>query len=899
MKRAHTDGGFTFRQWAARILAGAVFATVVGIGLAYRFRASRNEQPPTLPQKLPGNADQQLSDYSFTRSDEGREVFTIHAARTLNLKRGGPAVLEDVVVQIFGQKGARRDLLRTQHAEYDPRSGDFTTQGRVEIELNAQTGGGSSARLEGSEPVYVETSNIFSRRQGMVLSTDELVKFRAGPLSGSARGMVYAPKDAWLELKKDVRAELQPVTQAGQDAVKTAGAQSAHQPALAATESATTLGPATGQNWRGTTRVAPPLFKPAGGAGPPVLTQLTASRLRYEKQTGQVTLWGPLEIRQGSGHVRAATGQVSLNAQGRTTQVLLTGDVQAHGTVAEGRPTRQSRRSLMGSEGEARAETTLTAKAQRVRGDFDPATGRLCRVVANGAVHAESHQGAASRDRPPRTRASHGQLDAERLEIIFKGLHAEAERGTASGHVELRAESPGSSARSVIRRAAPASADNPSGTAGDAEPKTRILKASQIEFSFHPGGRSLSRLTTVGAGELDLLAGDANLGRRAITAGQLLMEFDPQNRPERLVGLQGAHIISERGLLSTPPATKAESSSDRLEAMFEPLTGELKTLEQVGNFRFTEGERQGSAEKALYSARTQEIALTGHPEVWDPLTRMRADGVLLHLATDTAEGIGRVQSTHFEQASRTVSATEGARLKTGDRQGLPGSDVQQSAAIRTINVLADRVSARRRDQFVHYQGHVRAWRGPDVIESSSLDYYGKEQRLSTASPVLTSHLAPLENGPASASAAARNVALRRPAPRPLTIRADGLELLYENRKASYRGNVQLQTEDTVLRADRMTVYFSPRPSGRESQIDHAVADGHVVATQPGRGATGEHGEYFAGQGKVVLRGGSPTLYDEKRGSTTGQSLTFFIHDDRLLVDGGDQSPTLSKHRITQ
>src|SRR5439155_26722077 len=102
-----------------------------------------------------------------------------------------------------------------------------------------------------------------------------------------------------------------------------------------------------------------------------------------------------------------------------------------------------------------------------------------------------------------------------------------------------------------------------------------------------------------------------------------------------------------------------------------------------------------------------------------------------------------------------------------------------------------------------------------------------------------------------------------------------------------------------LRRARMTGYFTSPYGGKESQIDHVVADGNVVATQPGRGAAGEHGEYFVAQEKVVLRGGSPTLYDEKRGSTTGRSLTFFIHDDRLLVDGGDKSPTFSRHRLTQ
>jgi len=78
-----------------------------------------------------------------------------------------------------------------------------------------------------------------------------------------------------------------------------------------------------------------------------------------------------------------------------------------------------------------------------------------------------------------------------------------------------------------------------------------------------------------------------------------------------------------------------------------------------------------------------------------------------------------------------------------------------------------------------------------------------------------------------------------------------------------------------------------------------VAEGQVRVVQPGRRAAGNRAEYFAGEGRIVLSGGPPSLYDAEKGFTTGQRLTFFIHDDTLRVDGGDESPTLSRHRIAQ
>ena len=102
-----------------------------------------------------------------------------------------------------------------------------------------------------------------------------------------------------------------------------------------------------------------------------------------------------------------------------------------------------------------------------------------------------------------------------------------------------------------------------------------------------------------------------------------------------------------------------------------------------------------------------------------------------------------------------------------------------------------------------------------------------------------------------------------------------------------------------MEAERLDVYFAAAPSAEESEVERAVAEGRVTVVQPGRRAAGEHGEYFAREGRIVLTGGPPSVYDAEKGFTTGRRLTFYIHDDRLQVDGGDKSPTLSRHRIAQ
>ena len=101
--RTVTYQGTRLRKWVTRLLAGGVATTLVVIGLAYRLSMSRKDRAVPATQGLPGNINQQLSGYTFTRSDEGRRIFTVHASRTIALKQGGTTVLEDVKVEFFGQ----------------------------------------------------------------------------------------------------------------------------------------------------------------------------------------------------------------------------------------------------------------------------------------------------------------------------------------------------------------------------------------------------------------------------------------------------------------------------------------------------------------------------------------------------------------------------------------------------------------------------------------------------------------------------------------------------------------------------------------------------------------------------------------------------------------------------
>jgi lipopolysaccharide export system protein LptA len=757
------------RKLVTGIVTGALVATLLVVAGTYWLRRGREEKVMRPLPSVPQEVHQQLSGYTFTRSNEGRQVFRIHAARTVAFKKGGATVLEDVYVEVFGQNGKRRDLIRTRRCDYNAQSGDLFSAGRVQIELNAPPPGEAPADHPAHPPVMLETSQLYFRQRGARVESDEPVRFRVGGLSGTARGMSYATREGWLELKSDVAAEYQSA---------------------------------------------------AAGQSP---LRLAASRARYDKEQGEIALTGPVEFRQGMRRVTAASGLVKLDARNRVTRGVLEGGVRAM---------------------EETENTQLAGSAQRLAGDFDPASGELRSLQAQGEVEAES-----------RRESSVARLKAQKVQVSFAGESPAAQDGTASGDVRITHEGLGAQGQSTA----------PQSSSGEPALESKELTASALHFNFQPSGQSLRDAATAGPGRLVLSPAGSNAGQRIITAGHFLMDFDAEGRLATLRGVGGTKIVFQPAK-NAPPGTLAQTTSaDQLVATLDPVSETLRSVEQMGGFEFREGDRHATAERARYQESDDSLTLTGNPRVWDNEMRILAEKFLIDLGDDTAEGIGKVRSTHL------------------------GADGQSEPT----NVLADRVVARQDRQTVHYEGHVRAWRGSDVVESASLDIFRRERRVSSGTRVLTSHLQRAAPGPGESAADAGRRTV------PVTIRADRLQYFDQGRKASYRGNVRLQTENTTLEANRLDAYFSNLPAGNELELQRAVADGSVRVTQPGRRATGNHAEYFAAEGKIAMSGGPPQLYDAEKGTTTGQRLTFYIRDDRLLVDGGDESPTISRHRIAQ
>jgi len=194
-----------------------------------------------LPKRLGINIQQDFSGVTYTQARGGHTLFKIHASKVVQLKQGN-ALLHEVVIELYGEDGARVDRISGNEFEYDEHAGLAKAAGPVEItvmrpgeslavapkggELGkaAQTAGrgsiGSSRSSGASGSIHVKTSGLVFDRNSGVARTDQRVEFTLAQGSGSAVGAVFDSQGGTLELGHAV--EL--TTERGGDAVRlTAG----------------------------------------------------------------------------------------------------------------------------------------------------------------------------------------------------------------------------------------------------------------------------------------------------------------------------------------------------------------------------------------------------------------------------------------------------------------------------------------------------------------------------------------------------------------------------------------------------------------------------------------------------------------------------------------------------
>ena len=193
------------RKW----LVVGVCVLVAAVTLSYWIARSR--VVPVLhnvPQQLGFDIQQTSDGFSLSKSEAGRTIYTIHASKAVQFKKGGHADLRNVHIVVYGKAHDRFDQIYGNEFNYDPQTGEVHALGEVHIDLQGNAEGPSApdqaTPAELKNPLHLVTSALAFNQKTGIANTDEMVNFRTEQATGWAKGAYYDSKNNSLQLKSDV-----------------------------------------------------------------------------------------------------------------------------------------------------------------------------------------------------------------------------------------------------------------------------------------------------------------------------------------------------------------------------------------------------------------------------------------------------------------------------------------------------------------------------------------------------------------------------------------------------------------------------------------------------------------------------------------------------------------------
>jgi lipopolysaccharide export system protein LptA len=747
------------------------------------------------PAAVAVTVEQQSNEFSFSKVENDRTLFTVRASRATQFKDENRAVLEDVWITIYGREGSRDDNIHTRECNYEPKSGNVNCQGDVQIDLSSVAAAGSGEAAAGKpavdgkdvdHPIQVTTKNLSFNRETGQASTPEAVQFRFPEGQGHGVGVSYDSQNATVRLEHDVQIDLAPTQKTN---------------------------------------------------GLPVTARGASMEIRRNERIVNLTgtTAAPAVVQQGSRQLAAGKILIELDKNFHAQHVVAENQPAVRGTDAHGE---------------------FAASAERFEG-FLNAAGSIDRIVGDGGVKGTN-----------RTKSGTDTFSMTHVEFTLQGKQNLLRTMAATGDVAF---------------------DSSEGT------DSRSLQTQSLLVKFgsgkQPGKARVETAETLAPGTIiTKTASDST----ELHAKKFVTQFNGAGQLEKLFGYSGVQIRRQVGA-----AAPQVSSATELAATFG-ANGEWDTLDEKGNVKFQQADRQASAARARVVRSTDTITMDGSPVLADTQSRTTASSVTINQKSGDIRATGNVLSTYNPTAQGSSTMTLG-----------PGAG----------HVSAQTMTGSTTSGHVIYTGHARLWQGDSVLQAEQIEVWRDDKKLVATGNVVAvfPQAAGTElktPGPVlPGTKAAQPVANANAAHGPTLweIHAPMLTYWSDTGKAHLEGGVTAHSEQGAMESRTLDVFLTATPAagspaaavaaaakaagGGARQLDRALALGGVKVRQGDRTGSAEQAEYTASDGRFVLSGGNPTITDASSDTTTGHSLTFFVANDTILIDSQAGSRTLTKHRV--
>jgi len=405
---------------------------------------------------------------------------------------------------------------------------------------------------------------------------------------------------------------------------------------------------------------------------------------------------------------------------------------------------------------------------------------------------------------------------------------------------------------------------------------TRILRSDIVRLAMKPGGKEIDRVETDGPGKLEFQPNQPDQPKRSMQGDRIWVAYGKENRIQSVRSVN-ASTLTERPPKApkTMPSVTRTQSKDIL-ATFDPNTSEMVRLEQTTNFQYEEGDRRARGDKATLDQSKDLMTLDGSARILDPTGSVNADRIVMNQKSGDYTADGHVSST-----------------RQPDRKGASSAMLSNEEVMQAV---ADKMISTGENKHIRYEGNARAWQGANRVDADRIEI-DRDRRMMEAHGKVVSQFADKSQDKNQEKNQNKNSKSKAPvAPLFTVVRATDLVYTEETRIAEYQGGVSLTRPSLTVNSKELKAFL--KPADADSSLDKAFADGAVkivsVATniKPARTRTGtsEHAEYYADDQKVILQKGQPLLVDSVKGNATGQQLTWWANNDRLLVEGEANKP---------
>ncbi|HEX4002053.1 MAG TPA: LptA/OstA family protein [Candidatus Acidoferrales bacterium] len=765
-----------YARWAA-IAAGLAALAVVGVYV--QRSVSRARALRLGPAAVPATVAQQSDQFSFSKVDQNRTLFTVRASHLTQYKDQNRALLQDVWITLYGRDGSRNDNIHTRECSYGLDSGVVHCQGSVEIDVDAAKpapGHGAPASASAGA-IQVKTSDLSFDRDKGEASTLAPVQFTFPGGQGRGVGVTYRTSDSIVRVENAVEFDL-------------------------------AASPKTGN----------------------LPVSATGSSLEINRDDRQVIFAGPVDVREGSRELTAEKITVGLDANDRARDVVADGQPQIHALDARGKIDVSAARfeSFLNSAGQVDRVVAQGAVkgAREASGGTDrfsadhvefamlPGQNLIRDMTATGDVVAESRQGADSR--VLKTAALRVKFGAAPASKAASG--AEAERQ----HIE------------EVETLAPATIDSHSGDAAT------TLAAKQFVAEI-AGGRRLEKL--FGHSGVEVRSQTGSAAPQLISAAEMAVTFGAGGdwdvldetgnvhfqqadrsataaharivRSTDTITLEGSPVISDAVSRTTASSASINQKTGDLRlsggvvSTYLPATDSHGQSDAVG---FGAGAAHISADTLIGSVSSGHVVYSGNARLWQGESVLDADQIELWRDDKKLQATGHVVAV-FPQAAGPF-ATPFGEAAGARKAAAKAVDSKASAPTPTLwKVVAPSLTYWADQGKAHLEGGVTASSDQGTLQSHTLDVF-----LGPAAPG-----APKMAGPAGIPAPAAGRQLSR-----VLAQGDVVVRQGDRRGAAQQGEYTAADGKFVLSGGQPTVSDSSSNTATGRSLTFFVANDTIL-----------------------------------------------------------------------